>query len=398
MTYLIVGGGMAADAAVRGIRSQDPDGRIVLLTEEAHPPYDRPPLSKGLWAGEDESRVWRGTEELGVQIETGRRVVALDRDAQQVRDDLDAEWEYDRLLLATGSRVRRLQGPDPGVIYLRTLDDYRQLRRRLGAAGGNGRTVGLIGGGFIGCELAGVLVEGEIEVRQYFPEEAPLARVLPPEFSRLLAEYLESLGVELHPGQGVTSTEEVEDGWHLRTDDGALSEPVAAVAAGIGANPRTEVARDAGLPVDGGIVVDAGLRTRDPRIFAAGDVARFPSSMTGQLELVAHEEHANESGMLAGQAMTGAEVCYDPLPYFYSGIGGLTLEVLGFPSPEDQVERALPEAITGSGLARFRRQGRTSGVLIWNRPGRAHRIRRLLASREAESDPEFRELLATALD
>lgn len=127
-SYLIVGGGLTADSACRGIRERDPDGSILVVGDEPHPPYLRPPLSKALWKGDDESTIWRGTEELGVELRLGRRVVTLDLDAHTVTDDGGESYSFERLLLATGGRPRLLPFGGEQVVYFRTLDDYRQLR------------------------------------------------------------------------------------------------------------------------------------------------------------------------------------------------------------------------------------------------------------------------------
>src|SRR5690349_3098834 len=143
--YLIVGGGLTGDAACKGIRDIDPDGGITLVSDERHPPYARPPLSKALWRGDEERTIWRGTAELGVDLQLGRRIVALDLERHEARDDEGATYAYERLLLATGGRPRRLPFGDD-VIYFRTLDDYRRLR----ALADGGAHICVIGGGFIG--------------------------------------------------------------------------------------------------------------------------------------------------------------------------------------------------------------------------------------------------------
>src|SRR6516165_3448344 len=149
--YLIVGGGMSADAACRGIRDRDPEGAIGLVGEEEHPPYSRPPLSKALWQGKDEASIWRGTEELGVDLHLGRRVVAVDLAARRVTDDRGESYGYEKLLLATGGRPRQLRGDgDSGVFYFRHLPEYRALR----ALANTEATFVVLGGGFIGSEVA----------------------------------------------------------------------------------------------------------------------------------------------------------------------------------------------------------------------------------------------------
>src|SRR5262245_42558815 len=151
--YLIVGGGMTADAACRGIREGDPDGTIVLVAEEPHPPYARPPLSKALWKGDEESTIWLGTGELHVDARLGRRIVGLDPEKRIATDSKGETLKYERILFATGGRPRRLPFGGDDIVYFRTLDDYRRLRA---TAEGGARYL-VIGGGFIGSEIAAAL-------------------------------------------------------------------------------------------------------------------------------------------------------------------------------------------------------------------------------------------------
>src|SRR4051812_43123765 len=164
--YLIVGGGMAGDAAAKGIRDLDADGSIGLVSAEAQPPYKRPPLTKDLWSGGDEAKIWRGTAERGVELHLGRRVVSLDLDARRARADDGTEYAYDRLVLATGGTPRRLAADGGAVTYFRTLDDYRRVR----AAADAGSRFAVIGGGFIGSEIAAALRSAGRQVTMLFPE------------------------------------------------------------------------------------------------------------------------------------------------------------------------------------------------------------------------------------
>lgn len=381
--YVLLGGGMAADAAARGIRREDPDGSILLLTSEPHPPYDRPPLSKGLWKGDDEERIWRGTEELGVDLRTGVVVEELDRDSGTVRDSRGRTFGFERLLLATGARPRRLTGDDPGVLYFRTLEDFRRLRSSLEGAD----SVALIGGGFIGCELAASLAGRGLAVTQFFPEDGPMGLVLPVPFSEHLGRYLERHGVVVRSGSLVVGTRVEEGGVRLVLEEGGEVGPFSAVVAGLGVIPRDELAGEAGLAVDDGILVDESLCTGDDRIFAAGDVARFPVPFLGGRHRVEHEEHANESGVLAGRGMGGASALYDPLPYVYSGVGDLVLELVGLSEPGARWDWRTPSEPEGVGVARAVADDRVVAALVWNRPGRASRIKQALRTdRELDLD------------
>ena len=172
--YLIVGGGMTGDAAVKGIREHDPVGSIVLVGSEQHAPYARPPLTKKLWAGGDEAKIWRGTHEAGADVRLGRRIVSLDLDERTAADDAGETYAWEKVLLATGGRPRTIPDSD-GVVYFRTLDDYREVRARVH----EGARAVVVGGGFIGSEIAASLAMNGCRVTMVFPETGIASRVLP---------------------------------------------------------------------------------------------------------------------------------------------------------------------------------------------------------------------------
>ena len=321
--YLIVGGGMTADAAARGIRDHDGVGTIGMFGAEAHEPYARPPLSKGLWTGKEESSIFRGTPDLGVEINAGCRIVALDLGAQTATDDSGGVHSYEKILLATGGTPRRLPGDgDAGdVIYYRTLDDYRRLR----GLAGDGVRAAVVGGGFIGSEIAAALTMNGCAVTILFPDMGIGARLFPAELSTFVNEYYADKGVTVlaeelveHVSSGVVTT---KSGRTIEAD---------VVVAGLGIVPATELAEDAGLEVDDGILVDEYGRAggRDD-VFAAGDVARFPVPALGGTRRVEHEDHANTHGRVVGANMAGAETEYDHLPFFYSDLFELGYEAVG---------------------------------------------------------------------
>jgi NADH dehydrogenase FAD-containing subunit len=231
--YLIVGGGLSADAACKGIRELDPDGAVVLVAEEQHPPYARPPLSKALWKGKLESTIWRGTEELGVDLRLGRRIATLDLDGKAATDDRGERYGYERLLLATGGRPRRLPFGGDEVIYFRTLDDYRRLR----ALADDGAGVVVIGGGFIGSEIAAALALNGCSVKMVFPERGIGSRIFPAHLSAALNDHYRERGVELLPCATVTGI----DGGRISLGDDRTLE-AGAVVAGIGIEPNVELA------------------------------------------------------------------------------------------------------------------------------------------------------------
>ncbi|HEY8703341.1 MAG TPA: FAD-dependent oxidoreductase [Gaiellaceae bacterium] len=356
--YLLVGGGMTADAAAEGIRAHDADGTITLVGAEPHPPYKRPPLTKGLWAGGDEAKIWRGTADRGVELVLGRRIVDLDLEARRAVDDKGAEYTYEKLLLATGGRPRKLADADDDVVYFRTLDDYRTLRSRAG----DGTSFVVVGGGFIGSEIAAALTSAGSRVTMVFPDAAIASRLLPASLAEFVTGYYREKGVEVLTGETVAS---VRDG-RLTTGSGRVLE-ADAVVAGLGIEPSTELAAAAGLPVDNGIVVDEFGRVggRDD-VFAAGDVANFPLSALGRNTRVEHEDHALTHGKTVGANMAGAEQRYDHLPSFYSDLFDLGYEAVGeLDSRLDTIER-WDEPNRKGVVAYVDDERRPRGFLLWN--------------------------------
>jgi 3-phenylpropionate/trans-cinnamate dioxygenase ferredoxin reductase subunit len=356
--YLLVGGGMSADAAAEGIRKHDADGTITLVGAEPHPPYKRPLLTKGLWAGADEAKVWRGTAERGVDLMLGRRIADLDLDARRAVDDQGTEYDYEKLLLATGGRPRELEDADDDVVYFRTLDDYRKLHTRAG----DGTSFVVVGGGFIGSEIAAALTNAGSRVTMVFPELGIGARLFPAHLAEFVTGYYREKGVEVLTGETVASVR----GGRLTTGSGRVLE-ADCIVAGLGIEPSTELAVAAGLPVDNGIVVDELGRVggRDD-VFASGDVANFPIPALGKNARVEHEDHANTHGRTVGANMAGAGQPYDHLPFFYSDLFDLGYEAVGdVDSRLDTIER-WDEPNRKGVVAYVDGERRPRGFLLWN--------------------------------
>ena len=371
--YLIVGGGMTADAAVRGIRELDAAGVVGLVGAETDSPYSRPPLSKALWKGEPFDSVWRKTDELRVDLHLGRRITALALAEKRVVDDRGASDTFDKLLLATGGTPRRLPFGGDDVIYFRTLDDYRRLRR----LAESGKTFAVIGGGFIGSEIAAALALQGCKVTLLFPENGIGARVFPDDLARFLVGYYGEKGVDVRPGQQATNV--TRGGARLIVDTKSGQRvTVDAVVAGIGIVPNTDLAAAAGLAVDNGIVVDEHLRTTDPSVFAAGDVARFLAPALGARIRVEHEDNALTMGRAAGRAMAGDTAPYTHLPSFYSDLFDLGYEAVGELDPRGELVADWKEPFR-EGVVYYLAAGRVRGVLLWNTWNQVDAARRLIA-------------------
>jgi 3-phenylpropionate/trans-cinnamate dioxygenase ferredoxin reductase component len=385
--YLIVGGGMTADAACRGIRDHDADGSIGLVGEEPFAPYARPPLSKALWKGKEESSVWRGTEELEVELVLGRRITSLDLAAHTATDDTGETHSYERLLLATGGTPRRVDAWDESVVYYRTLETYRQLHE----VAGDGVRAAVVGGGFIGSEVAAALAMNGCAVTIVFPEPGVGARIFPAELASFVSEYYRSQGVDVRAGRKVESISRDGAKSVVATDDGEVEADV--VVAGLGIVPRTELAEQATLEVDDGVLVDDHGRAGGREdVFAAGDVARFPVDALGGTRRVEHEDHANTHGRHVGANMAGADASYDHLPFFYSDLFDLGYEAVGdVDSRLDTVaEWAEPNR---KGVVCYVENGKPRGFLLWDVWDRVDAARELIRAAKPVTADEVRALV-----
>jgi 3-phenylpropionate/trans-cinnamate dioxygenase ferredoxin reductase subunit len=325
--FVIVGAGLAGAKAAEALRGGGFDGQLTLIGEEGHLPYERPPLSKDYLAGKAErdsvfvhDQAWYRQQEIALRL--GRQAVAIDRAVRQVRLDDGDSLPYDKLLITTGSSPRRLADAS-GVHYLRTIDDSDRLQEILAT----GSHLAVIGGGWIGLEVAAAARQAGLQVTVLVNLELPLLRVLGREMAQVFADLHRSQGVSLRLGVRV---EGISGGTAagVRLGDGTRIE-ADAVVAGIGAMPRISLAAEAGLEVTDGIVTTAALRTSDPDIFAAGDVASAYHPLLGRHIRVEHWANALKQPAVAAAAMLGQDVRYEDLPYFYTDQYDLGMEYLG---------------------------------------------------------------------
>lgn len=382
--YLIVGGGLAAASAVDGIREADPAGSIALITDEAEPPYQRPPLSKEFLQYPDVPRSllyvkpegWFA-EQAGVELVTRQKVMVLDPSSMTVTTARGNEFRAPRILLATGGRARRLnvEGQNlQGVYTLRDVEDAERIRE---AAMAGSRAV-LVGAGFIGMELAASLCSHEVRSTVVETQERVWARTLPRDLSAWMRTRFEERGVSFRVGSrierfaGSGRVEAVEVGSERIPCDFAI--------VGVGMEPRDGIAADAGLAVADGIRVDSFGETSHPHIYAAGDVARFPDPVFGGHTRVEHWEHAREHGRLVGRNMVGSRQPYELLSHYFSRVFELSLNVVGDPARADETVlwgKPGEGPAAAFGLSR----GRVCGIVMFDAPAELEAGRALVRAR-----------------
>ncbi len=330
--YVIVGGGLAASSAIKGIREVDASGSIAFISEETDLPYDRPPLSKKLWFGklkveeiflDDEANYSKNR----IVPMTGTRVVGIDAESNTVMTDAGAAISFRKLLLATGGRPRALTIPGwnlPELFYYRTLSDYRKLK--LYAAPGKKALV--IGGGFIGTEMAAALASNKVDVTMIFPESYFVQNVFPEGLGRHLVTAYREKGIKVVSEDIPSSIEKKKIGISVKTKKG---KEISAdfIVAGIGITPSTALASEAGLDTENGIVANRFLAASRPDIFSAGDNCNFESIALGRRMRVEHWDNARTQGRAAGRNMAGANEEFDYIPYFFSDLFDFGYESAG---------------------------------------------------------------------
>jgi 3-phenylpropionate/trans-cinnamate dioxygenase ferredoxin reductase subunit len=358
--YLIIGGGLAGDGATRGIRELDTDGSIGMISMEPDPPYMRPNLSKGLWKGRPVEKIWRKTEERA-ELHLNRKAAQLDPQKKYVRDDGGDEYVYDKLLIATGGSPKHLPLENSEIIYYRTFQDYKHLRHMTE----RGNHFVVIGGSFIGSEIAAALTIVGKKVTMVFPGDAISAGIFPGDLAHFLNDYYRQKGVEVLAGDSVASVQKDGDRLTVRTGSGRAIE-ADGVVAGIGIHPNLDLAKEAGLKVEDGIIVNEQLETSIPDIYAAGDAANFFHSALEKRTRVEHENNAVEMGKLAGRNMAGASDAYTHVPMFYSDLFELGYEAVGEMSSKLKTISDWQEEPFKTGVVYYLDDDRVRGVLLWN--------------------------------
>jgi NADPH-dependent 2,4-dienoyl-CoA reductase/sulfur reductase-like enzyme len=362
--YLIIGGGMTGHSAAKGIRSVDKDGSLGMFTEEPNPPYERPPLSKKLWTGKAFETIWCPVDDLCVDIHTTESVVGIDRASKKITVKKGTEYGYEKLLIATGGAPRKLNTGMGLINYYRTIQDYQALRADTKKAD----VFAIIGGGFIGSEIAAALTMNGKKVSSIYLEDGITARNLPHDLAHYITKYFQEKGVKVYPGSSIVRVEQKKDKTSLvfkNTNDVETEIIAQRVVAGLGIIPNTQLATASGLKVENGIVVNEFLQTDDPNVFSAGDVANYFDPVLNVRRRVEHADNAFAMGMSAGVNMAGEMKAWNYLPYFYSDLFELGYEAVGELDARLETYADWTEPFK-KGVVYYLKDGRIRGVLLWN--------------------------------
>jgi 3-phenylpropionate/trans-cinnamate dioxygenase ferredoxin reductase component len=382
-TFVIVGAGLAAAAAAAGLREQGFDGRVIVIGNESHPPYERPPLSKEYLRGEQTEPVFARPsewyEQNDVELRLSTRVGALDASGPSVELEGGERIEADAVLLATGGSPRRLpDAPEEGVLYLRTIEDSDRIRKALSG----GRLV-VVGAGFIGAEVAASARSQGVEVTVLEMAPVPLQRALGDDVGRIYGQIHRDQGVDLRTGEGVEKIEPASGGVVVRTTKGDAIE-AEAVVVGIGIGPNAELAEAAGLATSNGIDVDAACRTSAPGVFACGDVANHDHPLFGRIR-TEHFDNALKMGTHVAGSMLGKTDPFDDAHWFWSDQYDVNLQYGGFAMKwDDVVTRGSLE--DRDGVAFYLKDRVVLAALGLNRGKDVRRAMKLISAR-ATPDP-----------
>jgi len=372
-SIVIVGGGLAAATTVNELREQGHTGTISLIGQEQELPYERPPLSKGYLQGNDKLEDFTVNpaswyQEHNVQLHLGVRAEKIDRENQQVSLSDGSTVDYDQLVLATGARPnlggkQPFEGHDlPGVHLLRTVEQAKALRETLS----EDTQLAVIGSGWIGMEVAASARSRGARVTVYSPDEVPLAKVFGDRFGHHLLELHQRNGVDVRTSTRVDSIQETDG--HLEVVSSAGTSRADVVLLAIGAVPNIELAHEAGLKTERGVIVDASLRSSDPKILAIGDIAEaFNTSLRRQLR-VEHWDNAIRQGKLAAATLLGQDQNYDWAPYFFTDQFDLGMEYVGYSAPED-ISVVRGDTETGEFIVFWLSEGKVTAALnvnIWD--------------------------------
>ncbi|MCW2613705.1 MAG: hypothetical protein JWN08_699 [Frankiales bacterium] len=401
--FVIVGGGVGGGTAALALRAEGFEGRVVVVCEEPRAPYSKPPLSKGVLRGEEDAsrtalRPQKWFDDRKIELITGVAATELDTDGHKVALSDGTQLGYDKLLLATGGRPRQLPGTShlPGVFTLRTVEDSQAISARLTP----GARVVVVGGGFIGAEVAASATQLGCEVTVLEGLSTPLQRVLPPVLGQIYMRMHRERGVTFLTDVASTDLEPDGDGIIAHAASGEKY-PADVIVVGIGMLPNDDLAVRAGLEVENGVVVDEQCRTSAPDVFAIGDIANSPNPILGERMRVEHWQNAQHQAKVAARNMLGGEDVFAEVPWVWSDQYELNIQITGRPLPTDTVH--LRGDVDGWAFsAVLTREGVLCGAVSFNRTDDVRAVRKLMTERrvvplEALIDPDT-DLTALAND
>lgn len=381
--YVILGGGMAGANAAKEIRKADPNGSLLIISQEDDKPYLRPPISKEYWTQSDYPKdkiYYKIGKDETIDILTGTTVTNIDANNQTVEVDKGDVYQFDKLLYALGGSPRWIQGPKSDrVLAMRSLADYRALRK---LADKGGKAI-IVGGGWVGAELAAGLKVNDIDVTLVFPNQILNEKRLPPILAEKFNQRFVDLGVHLVNNARAHSYQLEDNQVKLKLEDGREFTADMLVL-GIGILPNIALAEAAGLEVGNGVIANEYLQSSKPNIYVAGDVLNYPDVIIGRNRFE-HEEQAELSGRTAGRNMTGAEEAYEHgAPLSYTDVIDISIEGVGEMSRNR--DDAIIEEVNDGYIVYYLFKGKPSGILTYNVRVDMNKARDILANPPATVD------------
>ncbi len=378
--YLFIGGGIAAGYAAEGIREVDKQGTIGILSSDQDGPYTRPALTKKLWTDDNfttEDVTFDTAEKTQAAVFLETVVASIDREDKSVTTEDGKTYTYGKLLLATGGEPQTIEGPeDEHVIAFRSFEDYRKLR----SFSGNDQHVIVVGGSYIGTELAANLKLNNTQVTFVYPQEVLGDNRFPIELAKEYEALYRDAGITMRNASRADSYKKVGDKLVLTLENGETIEGDTLVL-GLGVEPRLRLAEEAGLDVDDGVLVNEYFQTSDPNIYAAGDISSYPDPILGR-HRIEHVDHARKSGTTVGKNMAGANEPYDYTPYFYSDVFDLSWKAIGTLDPELAV---FIDHVDDGKVAYYLKEDKPVGIVTWNVEPDLDKVRDVLKNPPADT-------------
>ncbi len=378
--YLFIGGGIAAVYAAEGIREVAKQGTIGILSSDQDGPYTRPALTKKLWTDDNfttEDVTFDTAEKTQAAVFLETVVASIDREDKSVTTEDGKTYTYGKLLLATGGEPQTIEGPeDEHVIAFRSFEDYRKLRR----FSGNDQHVIVVGGSYIGTELAANLKLNNTQVTFVYPQEVLGDNRFPIELAKEYEALYRDAGITMRNASRADSYKKVGDKLVLTLENGETIEGDTLVL-GLGVEPRLRLAEEAGLDVDDGVLVNEYFQTSDPNIYAAGDISSYPDPILGR-HRIEHVDHARKSGTTVGKNMAGANEPYDYTPYFYSDVFDLSWKAIGTLDPELAV---FIDHVDDGKVAYYLKEDKPVGIVTWNVEPDLDKVRDVLKNPPADT-------------